>query len=265
MPAINVKFRDVPALDCRIDDTDLGHRYYTLVKSEYDQNPTPVFEDQKKYTLEYFKTLASQARKIIGWEWDRDNYDITVTTQLHKDIETFLGQGFDNISEEAGTLAIEIHRCLHSIESPNQQRGAWLQIEWQNGNGFPITSNEYPAKLGIEFGDIRLQNPYVGHHPLFLYEQKDTINVTQTCRFHDFVKPGINIVITDRGPAKPINKDVYLNWFKNNAAEFVQQKGLDELWKFTGHPIVGHVDNLDILTEVLSQPLIGFESLTFKD
>ena len=261
MIEFEVKFRDAPALICRLNDTDLARRYYTLLKNQYTQDSNPLFRDQQKYTMEYFSKLVDQAERKLGWDWRRENYDISTTTLLHKDIEQYLANGFENIPEEHDTILHELHFALHAIESKSK-RDNWLQIEWFNNNGFEISEDEYPAKLKLEFGDIRLQNPHVGHHPLYLYEQKDSYNINQTCKFHNFVKPGINLVIA---PDKEynFNQAQYLDWFNKHAPEFVQQQGQDRLLKFTGHPVVGSVINLHDLQTVVTMPVIKFESLNF--
>lgn len=258
-----VQFRNAPALVCRLHDTELARRYYALLKQQYSEDPYPLFRDQQKYTLEYFKQLVDRATCELGWNWRREEYNLATTTLLHKDIEQYLATGFENIPEEHDEILHELHFALHAIES-GSKRTSWLQIEWFNDAGFFMTEDEYPAKLKLEFGDIRLQNPYVGHHPLYVYEQKDTYNISQTCKFHDFVKPGINLVIA---PDIQYNfvQDKYINWFDTHAPEFVELHGKDRLLKFTGHPIVGAVVNKEDLEKVVAMPVIEFESLNFSE
>ena len=123
------------------------------------------------------------------------------------------------------------------------------------------SADEYPAKINLEFGDLRLQNPYVGHHPLYLYEQKDNLKIEQTCKFHDFVKPGINIVIHNF--SKNFNQEQYLNWFQTQASDVINTYGKEQLLKFTGHPVVGRVVNLDDLHTVVAHPVLEFKQLIF--
>lgn len=257
-----VKFKHYPELICRLDNTELADRYYNLVKTQYHQDPAAIFRDPQRYTFEYFKTLAAEANRVLGWDWYRDRYDLSITTRLHKDIEQYLAQGFENIPEEHDQLLHEIHFALHAIES-GSRRSSWLQIEWFNDCGFEITADEYPAKINLDFGDIRLQNPYVGHHPLFLYQQQDSTNVLQTCKFHNFVKPGINLVIERSRNQFTLNQQHYLQWFKTHGAEFLAHHGEQQLLQFTGHPVVGRVVNLDALTQVVASPELYFEYLAF--
>ena len=136
-----------------------------------------------------------------------------------------------------------------------------MQVEWYNDHGFEIQANEYPAKLNLEFGDLRLQNPYVGHHPLYLYQQQDSIDIQQTCRFHNFVKPGLNLVINHEN--KKFDIDQYLNWFRTHGADFLNTHGEEMLLKFTGHHVIGHVVKKNDLETVVSTPILEFEYLKF--
>ena len=256
-----IKFADIPALQCSLNNTDLAHRYFSLLKEQYTQDPSPIFRDPQNYTMDYFKDLVQQAKTVLGWDWCRDYYDVNVTKLLHKNIEQYLALGYANIPEEHDHLLDELHFCLHAIES-GSQRNSWLQIEWVNDNGFKLDDDEYPAKLGLEFGDLRLQNPYVGHHPLYLYQQQDSLNVMQTCCFHDFVKPGINLVI-DNKTATTFNWNQYIQWFKTHASDFLSKYGEERLKKFTGHPVVGHVINKHDLHILVQQPVIKFEYIQF--
>lgn len=258
-----IKFANVPALQCELDHTDLARRYLALLKQQYAQDSSPIFRDPKQYTLEYFKSLTDSAKDLLGWDWHRPSYDLAATKELHKSLEQYLANGYANIPEEHDDLLNELHFCLHAIES-GSRRDSWLQIEWFNDQGFTLNADEYPAKFSLDFGAIRLQNPYVGHHPLFVYEQKDLKNIGQTCRFHDFVKPGINIVIAPRsGYKETFDWTSYLQWFQTHAPDFVADKGIDNLKKFTGHPIIGMVKNIHDLQNLIDLPLIKFESITF--
>jgi len=256
-----LQFRNCPPLYCELHNTKLASQYYHLLENQYQIDSNPIFRDPEKYTLQYFSVLANQAKQDLGWDWVRPQYTLDVTTQLHKDLETFLQFGFSHIPAEHDNLIHELHYALHAIES-GSKRGHWLQIEWFNDNGFELPADQYPAKINLEFGDLRLQNPYVGHHPLFVFEQDDKVNVTQTCKFHDFVKPGINIVVKSM-PNKWFNWEHYFAWFETNAPEFVQLHTKETIAKFTGHPVIGKVTNLKDLEIVVSTPLLEFEKIIF--
>ena len=257
-----IKFAGAPALRCDLYDTEVASRYVDLLKNQYSADPNPIFRDPQNYTMQYFLQLVDQAKQTLGWEWKRDRYDLATTTLLHKDIEQYLAQGYANIPEEHDHLLDELHFCLHAIES-GSKRDHWLQIEWFNDAGFSLDADSYPAKLDLEFGDLRLQNPYVGHHPLYLYEQKDNTKVEQTCRFHDFVKPGLNIVIMPEHKEQKFDWNSYINWFETHAPNFVASMGIENLKKFTGHPVIGSVVNKQDLKELIQQPVIKFESISF--
>jgi hypothetical protein len=194
MLKILIKFVDQPVLDILIDDNIIGRQYYNLVQENY-LKETPIFRDRLLYTTDYMHTLATQAKKILGWDWYADQYSIDNTVLLHKNIEELVGNNFNSVPEEYDNLIHELHYCLHVIQDTKttRSRDAWLQIEWYNDSGFNLPE-DYKFKKGLEFGDIKLQNPWVGHGPLQIFLEKDFTNISQTCKFHNFVKPGINVV-----------------------------------------------------------------------
>jgi hypothetical protein len=255
-------FKNVRPLHCIINNTDLGQQYFELVQSQWNQSQTAVFRDPQQYTLGYFRTLAVRAQHELGWDWHRDHYTLDQTVILHKDLEQYLAQGFENIPEQYDELLHELHFALHAIES-GSQRNSWLQIEWFNDHGFDLPEDQYPAKLRLEFGDIRLQNPHVGHHPLYLYEQNDYHNIAQTCRMHDFVKPGINLVIQNDCRAQ-FDWNHYINWFQTHApTTWLEQLSESTLRNYTGHPVVGKVQNLDALQQAIDMPYLEFDRFEF--
>lgn len=258
-PDFTVKFKDCPPLCCKLDDTALAARYLELLRCQVQDEPTALFRDPQRYTMRYWRHLIDRANQELGWDWNRDNYDVTVTTQLHKDIETYLARGYENIPEQHDDLLHELHFCLHAIES-GSKRNSWLQIEWFNDRGFSITAEEYPGKLQLDFGDLRLQNPYVGHHPLYVFQQQDCAAIEQTCRFHDWAKPGINIVVNKHDSTRfdPVR---YQHWWLQNAADFVALHGLDTIMAWTGHPVIGRVLNLDDLEQILTRSYLELESI----
>ena len=257
---MQVIFKDCPPLNIAVD-TELGERWLALVKENYTADPAVIFRDPQKYTKELLVQLAQEANQRLGWQWNTDDLSLPSTTLMHKDIEKFLAQGFEHIPEEFDNLLHDIHFCLHSVES-GSKRNSWLQLEWFNDSGFPISANEYPGKLSTNFGDIRLQNPYVGHHPLYLYQQQDAINISQTCKFHDYVKPGICIVVQPE--TNNLNLSKYIQWFEINGAEFIKAHGVTDLVKFTGHPVVGRITNLDDLKYCINRQFLEFDQLVFN-
>lgn len=256
-------FKNIVPLHCIIDRTKLGQKYFELVRSQWNQSRTAIFRDPQRYTLEYFRTLAHRAQHELGWNWHRDHYTLDQTVILHKDLEQYLAQGFENIPEQHDELLHELHFALHAIES-GSQRNSWLQIEWFDDQGFELPEDQYPAKLQLEFGDIRLQNPYVGHHPLYLYEQQDYHNIAQTCRMHNFVKPGINLVIQSDSRTAAFDWNRYINWFRTHApADWLHQLSETTLRNYTGHPVVGRVTNIHALQQAVALPFLEFDRLEF--
>lgn len=255
----SVTFVDCPTLFCKLDDTDLAARYLALLRDQVQDEPTALFRDPQRYTLEYWQKLVDQVETELGWDWHRDSYELAVTTQLHKDLEQYLAQGYANIPQRHDNLLHELHFCLHAIES-GSRRDSWLQIEWFNDRGFAISAEEYPARTHLQFGDLRLQNPYVGHHPLYVFQQRDGGRIEQTCRFHDWVKPGINIVI-DKKHHKQFDPVQYQKWWRRNAPDFVDRHGMDTLMAWTGHPVVGRVQNISDLEWICARPYLALESL----
>jgi hypothetical protein len=94
-----------------------------------------------------------------------------------------------------------------------------------------------------------------------LYQQQDSIDIIQTCQFHNFVKPGLNLVVNQEN--KKFNIDQYINWFRAHGADFLNIHGEEMLLKFTGHPVIGHVVNKHDLETVVLAPLLEFEYLKF--
>lgn len=261
MLTFQIEFWDTPPLNVVLDNTPLSKKYYQLLQTNYTNNPKVIFRDPQKYTWMYFKELCEDADKKLGWNWTSNLYDLASLVKLHKDIEQYLAQGFENIPEEHDDLLHELHFAVHAIEA-NSQRESWLQIEWFNNQGFEILPNDYPRKMILERGDIRLQNPYVGHHPLFVYQQRDSSNISQTCRFHDFCKPGINLVI-EQGENQPLDWDDYLEFFRKHGTDFLATHGEEKLRAYTGHPVLGKITNLDDFETVIAKPILEFKQFHF--
>lgn len=262
MPIITVKFKDFNPLSLAIDDTELGHCYTELVKSEYEKS-FPVFRDPPKYTVDYMLQLARTAKESLGWEWSFDHYDIGITALLHKDIERLVGvTGFSNVPEELDNLIHELHYCLHMIQwNKPVSRNGWLQIEWYNDSGFPLDGVEI-FQPELKFGDVKLQNPFVGHGPLQMYMEQDFSNIPQTCKFHNFVKPGINISTNN---FRAVDPQIILSLFKKHSPEFVAKHGEQKILDYTGYPVIGKVTNTDDLKLVTTAPVLELEYLKFDE
>lgn len=261
---INLKFIDQPVLHLSILDNEIGNRYFNLVKDNY-QNQKPIFRDRLKYTVEYMHLLAKEASDKLGWRWESDTYTIANTVLLHKNIEELLGSiGFANVPAEYDNLLHELHYCLHIIQDNKEHtsRNGWLQIEWYNDDGFELDKDFYFSKE-LKFGDIKLQNPWVGHGPLQIYLEQDFTKISQTCKFHNFVKPGINVVISNFPQFE--ESDQLIEQFRKHASEFVNLHGVDKIINYTGYPIIGKILNLNDLKTVVDAPVLVFEKLEFNE
>jgi len=251
---ILVKYRGFPALEIKLDATSVRDRFKELVRKNSHQ--PAISRDPCRYTVDYLQQLAIEARKVLGWNWISDRYDLETTTRLHKDIETYLARGFENIPEEHDHLCHELHYALHAVQA-GSTRGEWIQIEWFNDDRIPMP-DDLEFVCNLKFGDVKLQNPYVGHDPAFLSNQQDFSNIAQTCKFHDIIRPGINIMIQPY--AFDLDKN-YLNRLIRHAPEWVEQHGVDRIMRYTGWPCVGSVLNLDVLQDIANSPVFELENV----
>jgi hypothetical protein len=260
---ITVNFDQQPPLYIKIQDTDIGYRYFKLVESNY-QKEHPIFRDELKYTPEYMYELADCARKTFDWNWDNvTDFASGIGAQLHKDLEALLARGFSHIPEEYDELVHELHYCLHLIQhgQPNCRTG-WFQIEWYNDEGFDLDP-AFEFKPELQTGDVRLQNPFVGHGPLQMWQEQDFINISQTCRFHTFVKPGINIAHSPQKLFTEYNQ--LIEQFQKNDPAFVKQHGVEKIKHYTGHPVIGKIINISDLLVIKNSPQLTLKDLEFND
>jgi hypothetical protein len=261
MMQIKVFFKDQPSLQCYINECDVGRRYFNLVKSTYEKS-RPIFRDPLRYTEDYMKSLCQQARDRLGWRWNTDELDSDIGAWLHKDLELLLTSGFESIPEELDELVHELHYGLHLWQhGSSSRRYSWLQIEWYNDEGFALDEN-FQFDPVLNFGEIRLQNPYVGHGPLQMWQEKDFINISQTCKFHDFVKPGFNIALFNYKGVDDM--DLLIAKFRDNDPAFVELHDETKIRHYTGYPVIGRVLNLEDLEIVRSTTkILELEKLEF--
>lgn len=254
MTDILVKYQNFPALEIELVDHQLSHDYKDLVRQNL---TTPaICRDPAQYTEDYFRQLCQRANDELGWDWVRESYPLSVTTILHKDIEEFLARGFHHIPEQYDDLLHELHYALHALQNGPAQRD-WIQVEWFNDSGIPMPV-DFAFVRKLKFGDVKLQNPYVGHDPSFVFRQQDHSKISQTCKFHDLVRPGLNIMTTDLEFQPPGN---YISWFRKHAGQWVEQQGEEKILRYTGWPCIGKVKNIDILKKLVNEPVIKFESI----
>lgn len=252
MPKIYVKFYDQPTLVLNIIDNKIGQDYTKLVKKNY-ENSVPVYRDRPKYTEQYMQNLARQAQQHFGWDWTADHYDLSNAPLLHKDLERLLGTtGFTQVPEQYDHLLHELHHCLHIVQHPKNigKRLGFLQIEWFNDDGFDLDTN-FVFQTKMTFGDLQLQNPFVGHGPAQIYLENDYNNIPQTCKFHNFVKPGIVINVSQ---VYSVDVDLVIEQFQRHAPEFVSHHDVEKIRRYTGFPMIGRVDNLTDLKTVVNCP-----------
>lgn len=261
MSVIDLKFANQPTLHLSIDNNEVGKKYFDLVKATY-KKQKPIYRDRLNYNLDYMRSLLIDAKNKLGWTWEAD-YDIIDETLLHKDIEKLLGKiGFKDVACEHDNLLHELHYCLHLLQHNKPSRLGWLQVEWYNNEGF-VLDEKFIFSKGLNFGDVKLQNPWVGHGPLQVYLEKDFTNISQTCKFHDFVKPGINIVTVDFPNFHDVDK--LIKEFNQHDPDFVKLHGIEKISQYIGHPVIGKVINLDDLMNVITAPTLEFESLEFHE
>lgn len=261
---IIVNFKNQKPIRCNIIDTELGQRYQQLVEENYKAS-FPIYRDVVKYNEKYLRTLAKYAAFNLGWDWDPDSYTIENSVMFHKDLEVFLNRGFDQIPAELDDLMHELHYCLHLVQFDTDKitrDRSWLQIEWFNDNGFTLTDTSVFQK-NLYKGDLKLQNPFVGHGPAQIDWENDYTNISQTCKFHDYVKPGINISTHDI--ENNYNKQDFVKKFLQADRHFYELHGPDKIWEYTGYPVIGKVENLeDLYTIIHTNEILELESLEFE-
>jgi len=262
MPNIQVKFKDRPELNLSIEDTSVGRKFTKLIEATYRRHPT-IYRDVLKYTPEYMRELSQQAKQEFGWTWDEhEDINIGIAPSLHKNLETLLATGFSQITEQQDELIHELHYCLHLTQFGTQDRTSWLQLEYHLPVGFPLNP-DFKFKRSFDFGDVKLINPYVGHGPLQLFQEQDGINISQTCKFHNFIKAGINIAQTDYPEFTDF--EALIKFFWAHDPDFVEEHGVEKIIHYTGYPVVGRVTNLNDLHAVVNSGILEFESLSFND
>jgi hypothetical protein len=243
---INVKFLNLPVIKIAVNNSDTGRLYFDLTK-QINEKQQPFYRDTISYTTERMVELAQEAKKVFGWEWLSDSYDISITAKLHKDLENYVGRlSFHSIPSEHDQLLYDLHHCLHAIqfEKTGSGRSANLQIEWFTDESVPLP-NSFEFSESCNFGDLILINPYVGHNPLQIFLENDFESLNTTCKFHDVIKPGIVLSTSTQ-----INKDQILVKFKDCDPEFVKQHGEEKIRYYTGAAVVGKVVDPELFRKI---------------
>ena len=263
MNTMYIKYKNHPELVLDIDDTEVNNRWVELIKHNL-AGSLPVYRDRVRYNVEYMFELAHQARAAFNWDWAVPEYDLSYTTILHKDLERLLGHtGFENVPEQYDHLLTEIHYCLHIIQNPETigTRNGAFQLEWFNDSGFDLPT-EFTFDSKKHFGDVELLNPFVGHGPVQIFQENDYTEISQTCKFHNFVKAGLVISTYNHS----VDRNKILNYFVQHAPDFVKKHGDKKIQHYTGFPKIGRVINLEDFRQLLNcSNIIEIESVHFDD
>jgi hypothetical protein len=257
MSNITVIFKGQPPLHIELYDTTAAQQWKELFIRNYELQ-FPIFRDMQKYTWEYLKELIPQANTTCGWNFTSDIHTLDDTLDLHKCIEVTLANGYPSVPKTWWHILDELHFALHKIQHGNMttgtHRGYFLQLEWFNDDIIPLPE-DFVFSNTSKFGSIRLQNVYVGHPPLMIFQQQDDAAIFQTCRFHDQIKPGLHIMTSESNYSpSDYNLIDYKNWWHAHAPDFVEYHGWDTIMRYTGYPLIGEVINTDDLRTVYAHP-----------
>lgn len=259
MYIIEIKFFDNLPLLCELDYNSVTKKYISILQKNLKES-FPIFRDNAKYTEEYFIRIGQQLKEKLNWDWTDKNPKNLIN--LHKDIETILdkSESFKNIPGDLQNLLHEAHFSIHALQYYDHKRphGNFLQIEWFNDDYEDLPSDATLSDQPM-FGDLILQNAYVGHPPIQCYLQNDYVNIDRTCAFPDRIKPGVKINLTN---GVPLDWKKYENWWKEKCKEYVDKVGWDKLKYYTGWTKVGRVDNANLLHEILKTSELKLEKIT---
>ena len=266
MANIDIKFKNCSKLNLTLFDNSTVDIFLKLLKKNLSKE-LPIFRDPAKYTEQYLTKLTKEVKEKLGWEWISDAYSIENTVKFHKDIENLLDkQGdFSKISGDLQNLIHEAHFCIHTIQyrKTTAPRGHFLQLEWFNDDYEELPEDAEFTTSG-EFGEIILQNAYVGHPPIQCYQQNDYKNIERTCAFPDRIKPGIKIQINQTS-YKDIDWKSYEKWWKENCNDFVNKVTFEKIKYYTGFNRIGIVENKEQLRKILDEPILEVEEVTVND
>jgi hypothetical protein len=261
---ICVHFFNQPVLSISVDATETGKLYFDITRKQ-NLAQTPFYRDSILWSTEYMIELAQQAKIAFDWDWLHDSYDLSVTTQLHKDLENSIGKlGFAQIPEEYDSLLYDLHHCLHAIQhgtEKKQIRSGNFQIEWLTDNSMALPDS-FEFVPETNFGDLILINPYVGHNPLQIYNENDFGSLSTTCKFHDIIKPGI--VLCNK--TSNVSKQTIFEKFQDQDPDFVCLHGAEKIKYYSGSAVVGGVDDVSVLKHLQSVPtILELKEVTFHD
>lgn len=255
-------FKNFDPLEISIDSNKTGDLYLDIVKRHYKEQK-PHFIDNIGWSVERLIELAKIAKKELNWNWLRDNYTIDITAELHKDLEYSIGaHGFESIPEKYDWLIYELHHCLHSIQfgKTEKSRNCNLQVEWFTDDYYDLP-DDFVFSQEVNFGDVILINPYVGHNPLQIYMEQDYEDLDSTVKFHDKIKPAVVISSSDDFQ---VDKQQILNTFIENNPEFVKKHTPEKILYYTGAAKIGKVKNIDQYHSINDYPeILEFDRIEF--
>jgi hypothetical protein len=259
---LGIKFKGIEELQVEFLEIPWIEQFLILCHKNYLYD-RPVVRDSNTVNYENFLQLVDRCNHVLGWNWctTQDQLrDWSITIKMHKDIEAYLATGYHNIPDGLDHLLHDLHHGLHSMQGLTSHV---IQLEWFNDDGFPLPDLEFLHDNTL--GAVHLQNPFVGHPPMWIYQQNDFSNVWQTCKFHDFVRPGIVIKI-DGELTKAIKTPSlhrYLHQWQTMAPDFVEFHSQDKMIKNSGQPVIGYVTNNHVLLELKKQNIKEFEYFRF--
>lgn len=262
MPSIKIKFKECEWLYIDLYDSTVCKEYVKLLRTNLERQK-PIFRDPARYTKSYMQELCVHLKSTLGWNWLDDDYSIENTTRFHKDIEELIDKegDFQKIDGETQNLIHEAHFCIHTLQykNPNYTHGYALQLEWFNDD-YTDLPDDAIIDPQVQFGDVILQNAYVGHPPIQCYQQNDFSNIERTCAFPDRIKPGIKINLMP-GNDKPFDWKKYKDWWFNNCRDYVEKVGIDTIEYYTGFTKLGSVRDKQILKSTLQKEVLDIEQV----
>ena len=260
---IQLKFKNFDVLELKIESTETATTFFNFFKMNLIDS-LPICKDPLEYDWRMFEQLVDKVVTAFGWNWTYNDIKQADLVSWHKDLESCLEKTgeMDEIPAALRQLVIDTHFCLHRLQTIHEQKELRhrIQIEWYTSDR-RLMPEDVIFKRNIGFGDVILQNPYVGHDPITCFFQDDYKNISRTCAFHDIMTPGFFIQLKDSPWTPGIEKN-YINWYEQKCADFVDKVGLQTIMEYTGYPVVGKVVNLGLLQKIQNSNYLKLENVT---
>ena len=151
---------------------------------------------------------------------------------------------------------------MHAVQFKRHlsKRSDNFQIEWLTDTSIPLPKS-FEFVESTRFGDLLLINPYVGHNPVQIFNEKDFTSLETTCRFHNIIKPGI--VLSTGGD---VTKDEIVEEFKRQDPAFVQLDAEDKIRYYSGFAVVGRVLDVELYNQInCSEDLLELNQIKFYE